>query len=78
MWLDIKIHKEARFYQPYLNGVKLDDCFAANEEEGWADCYKKNSEGHHFLNDDKIDVVRERVFGKVELKRKKSDGTNEN
>lgn len=66
MWLDIKIHKEARYYQPYLNGEKLKDCFAANEEEGWADIYDTDSEGHHIftIEDNLGNILRESISPK--------------
>ncbi len=49
MWLDIHVHKDALYYQPYLDGQKLMNCFAASEEEGWADVYETDENGDMFL-----------------------------
>ena len=74
MWLDIHIHKEAKNYQPYLNGKKLDNCFAAFEgngfflwRKGWADCYKTDEKGKLLLNEDQTEIRKIRLFGKVKF-----------
>ena len=64
MWLDINVHKEARYYQPYLNDKKLKNCFAASEAEGWADIYETNESGEFVFNIVKNgEIVQERVSG---------------
>lgn len=69
MWLDIHQHREAVYYKVYLDGKKLDYCFAANEEEGWADCYKKDDTGkfitEKIFND--VGLATFRLYGKIEL-----------
>ncbi len=67
MWLDIRVHKEAKLYQPYLNGEKLKNCFAANEEEGWVDIYLRDPDDHYILNEDKKSLKTTRLTGKVVL-----------
>ena len=50
----------------YLNGVEISDtCFAADDEEGWADCYKRNEDGHIFMVDGRIQT--ERCFGQIRI-----------
>ena len=41
MWLDCRVHNfyASTNYECYLNDKLLEHCFAANEEEGWADVY---------------------------------------
>lgn len=70
MWLDIKVHKKARYYQPFLNEEKLYDCVAANEEERWADVYDfSRDEKGKLILDDEGNLKRKRLFGKVKLER---------
>lgn len=55
MWLSVRFHPIAYKYTPYLNGQKLEHCFAANEEECWADVYAlpynvwRNRQGEKFI-----------------------------
>jgi len=70
MWKDVRIHKGAHLYIPYFNGQILDHCFAANEEECWADVLVIGPEDHPFYVPFIDDVARIRLYGYVELKRK--------
>jgi hypothetical protein len=65
MRLTVKEHPyESRLARCTLDGVDITtDCFAADEEEGWADCYCRNDEGQHFLRGGM--VAWERRHGKV-------------
>jgi len=67
MWLDIKIHKDAKNYQPYLNGEILNNCFAANEEEGWADVFVMGKNGMPVIlvKDKDGKVIREHDGGEA-------------
>jgi RecB family endonuclease NucS len=74
MWLDINVHgrEEAKNYNVYLNdklitGGTKPNCFAANEEEGWADIYVRDAEGKIVIIQNEIQTKR--LYGKVELKR---------
>ncbi len=67
MWLDVHIHREAKYYKAYLNGEYLKYCFAANEEEGWADCHKIDEGGKCILNEDETETLKERFYGEVKL-----------
>ena len=67
MWLDVRIHKEAIYFKAYLNGEFVKNCVAANEEEGWVEIYKTDSDGHVLLNNWR-ETETEKKFGKVEIK----------
>lgn len=67
MKLDIRKDAEARYYQPYLNGEKLMGCFAASEEDGWADVYVADADGNYIVEENGLRITR--LFGKVELKK---------
>ncbi len=51
MRLSVREHpREARIARCTLDGVDITaDCYAADEEEGWADCYLRNADGQHFI-----------------------------
>lgn len=67
MKLSVRDHRrEARLARCTLDGVDItSDCFAANEEEGWADCYARNAEGHFYLQGS--EVAKERRRGVVAI-----------
>lgn len=75
MWLDVRIHGN---YQCYRNGGILKDCFAASEEEGWADCHERDDNGNIIIERDPDNILEygepphtriktHRYFGKIEL-----------
>ena len=39
MEIDVKTNPECHYWTVFLNGEKVEYCFAASEEEGWADVY---------------------------------------
>jgi hypothetical protein len=49
----------------FLDGVELQGCVAANEEEGWADVYEQDEKGRSIV---------EVIFGKTRLKVKRVSG----
>lgn len=53
----------------FVNGVETKDCFAFNDEEGWADIYTRDRDGRilTFLNE----TCPLRIFGKITIARKK-------
>lgn len=53
-------------YEIYLNDRKVRDCFTADEEQGYVDCFYKDSIGKVLINEDKI--VPMRMWGKVKVK----------
>ena len=71
MWLDCRVHPLTitNHYKCYLNGEFLEQCFAANEEEGWADIHVTDEKGKLIYNKKIKDVERKRLYGKVELRK---------
>ena len=68
MWLDCRVHPFAilNHYKCYLNDEFLPHCFAANEEEGWADINVLDENG--LLIWEETSVKTKRLYGKVELR----------
>lgn len=68
MWLDCRVHpfKILNNYKCYLDGEFLEHCFAANEEEGWADICVLDENGS--LIWEETNVKTKRLNGKVELR----------
>lgn len=59
---------EARLYQVYLNGKKLQNCFEADDVEGYALCYDYTEDGRIKTGDnDKLLYITHR--GDVELRK---------
>ncbi len=56
------------YCKTYLNGSLLDYCFAAHEEEGWADIYLRDDSGQFLLNAEKTEVIRKRLHGNVRIR----------
>ena len=65
MYLSVK-DSEATNYSAYFNGVRLPYCFAASEEEGWADVYQLNEAGMLMLDKDENLKIK-RIFGEVKF-----------
>ena len=68
-------HPKAYKYQPYLDGVKLEQCVTADDIEGWADVKMSDADGCMVIKNDEL--VTERLYGKVELKLIKWGGSHE-
>jgi hypothetical protein len=65
---EIGVDKDAKLYIPFLNGVEVKNCFLADEEEGYLECYKTDESGKYFFTDEtKQKLAKERIYGKVEL-----------
>jgi len=56
-------------WQPFLNGEKVKDCFTADEDLGYVMVHKRDSDGKIMLNDNKTEILTDRLFGKVELRK---------
>ena len=55
MKVDIRIQPEACFFRCYLDGEDISKvCFAASEEEGWADCYMTDGAGRKLRGDGEL------------------------
>lgn len=66
--IDVQKDRDARLYRCWVDGVEVTDrCYAANDEEGWADCYKVDGTGHKFI--ERGQVARERLTGVVRLEK---------
>lgn len=53
---------------PYLNGVEVAGCIAADTRAGWVDALKMDERGRPVLEDGEVVVIRQ--HGRVEVKRK--------
>ncbi len=66
MRIDVRQDKQHIGWKCILDGVDISrDCFAADDAEGWADCYVRNADGQKFLEGRDIKV--ERSLGHVQL-----------
>ena len=65
-------HPRAQFYDVLLNGKDLPKCITADEDRGYALVHKTDPEGNVILNESKDATVKEKVFGKVEIVRGKT------
>jgi len=55
-------------YEVWLNGLKVDDCFTADEESGEVWIYVKDNEGWFIIDLEKNEVKSKCLKGKVEIK----------
>ncbi len=67
MRLSVREHpREASVARCTLDGVDITaDCYAADDDEGWADCFVRNAAGQHFVRGGI--VAKERRRGVVVL-----------
>jgi len=64
-FITVKTHPRARVR---VDGVDVSSrCFAADDERGFADCYRVNADGQKFLTADKSGPAKERLTGRVEI-----------
>jgi len=61
-------HVKAHRYRAFLNGVRVDRCFTADEEMGTLWRYKTDQNGKILLREDYTEVLTEQLFGQVELR----------
>jgi hypothetical protein len=55
----------AVLFIPYLDGVKLDNCFTADEEEGKAYCFSLDKEGNQFIDKETNEIAEEILHGNI-------------
>jgi hypothetical protein len=56
--------RECRIARVRVNGIDVTrDCFAADDEQGFADCFERNEHGRHYARDG--NVARQRLTGAV-------------
>lgn len=56
--------RECKLARATVNGLDVTrDCFAANDVEGWVDCFARNENGAHYVENGS--VKRERIYGQV-------------
>ena len=64
-------HKRAQWgYQPYLDGVKVDHCFTADEDSGYLLRHKTGKNGV-VVDRVRDEIASEQLFGRVEIRRVK-------
>ena len=59
--------KRAYMFQPHLNGVKVMNCFTADEDLGYVDRYQTDEGGHVIINETKDALLIERLHGVVDI-----------
>lgn len=64
-------HKKAQYYQPFLNGKKVDLCYTADEDMGYLLRHKTDNSGQVIVDWGKGETVKEQLFGHVEIRRVK-------
>ncbi len=57
-------------YYVLVNGVRVNDCFTADEETQQAFCFVRDAKGDFVLNKSKTKVVEKILTGKVEIVKK--------
>ena len=60
-------------YEVWLNGLKVDDCFTADEESGEVWVHVKDNEGRLVLDLEKNEIKSKCLKGKVEIKGAKNE-----
>jgi hypothetical protein len=48
-----------------LDGQEIHDCTVLDDSEGWVEVFKRNADGHYYLNETKDAAVTERLYGHV-------------
>ena len=66
-FLSVLTHpREASIARCCVNGVDVTNiCYAANDIEGWADCFVQNSNGRYVLLPDRKGIAWQRLTGDV-------------
>ena len=71
--IDVRKHSDAFLYRCWVDGLEVSNrCFAADDVEGWADCYQVDDYGKvvAFWNEDgERYLLPVRLHGKVCLRR---------
>lgn len=67
MRTEIGVHPWAKYFQPYLDGVELEDCTMADEEMGCAEVFADVKEVRPGVRQ-RLSSSRRMVFGKIELR----------
>ncbi len=67
MWLEIHTHPIAKHAKVLFNGQMLLRCYAASEEECWADVYVYDLKGRILYNPLIKELATYRLYGHVEF-----------
>ena len=58
--------REASVARVRVDGVDVThSCFAANDVDGWAECFVRDADGHFVVTPDGTSVSRQRLRGRV-------------
>lgn len=71
MRVDVRMApKVAQCYRAFLDGVEVtNDCFAADDEEGWVDCYERDPNNNYRFRWHDGKLMPFKRFGLVRLER---------
>jgi hypothetical protein len=69
MYISVETHpREARCVRVRVDGVDITRrCYEADDERGFATCFRWNAEGKPYLDPTTGEVARERLTGHVEI-----------
>lgn len=60
----------AHRFDVYLDGERLDKCFEADDEAGYARCYATDDNGQPIVDGSGEDLVTVTKYGKVEFRKR--------
>ncbi len=66
---DAGYHKRSMRYKILFNGIELLNCFTADEDRGYALVHKTDENGNILLNKDRTEILTEKRYGKVDIKK---------
>lgn len=71
MYVDCDMEASRHIDEIYIDGKLIYPgslCTALDTNEGWVEIFSRNEDGSLFLNKDKTEIVRERLYGNVLVK----------
>lgn len=71
MYVDVDMEESRHIDEIYIDGKLIypgNACTAIDTDEGWVEIFSRNEDGSFFLNKEKTEVVRERLYGNVLIK----------
>ncbi len=69
MKLNARENPDAAYYGVYLDGVKLDLCFEADDKEGYALVYETDAIGRPKIESWSGSFIEKRLTGKIEFRK---------
>jgi hypothetical protein len=67
MYIDIMMPESKDVNDVFVDGVLVNMCTSLNTEEGWVETFVRDENDNLVLSEDKMEVLRTRVYGRVEV-----------